>query len=46
YYKAGTCTMNDLLDAQTLFQQSKDRYVESYARYEVKKCEYLQATGR
>ena len=46
HYKAGTCTMNDLLDAQTLFQQSKDRYVESYARYEVKKCEYLQATGR
>lgn len=46
YYKVGTCTMNDLLDAQTLFQQSKDRYVESYAWYEVKKCEYLQATGR
>lgn len=46
YYKAGTCTMNDLLDAQTLFQQSKDRYVESYARYEVKRREYLQATGR
>lgn len=46
YYKAGTCTMNDLLDAQTLFQQSKDRYVESYARYEVKCREYLQTTGR
>lgn len=46
YYAAGTCTMSDLLDAQTLFQQSRDKYVEAYAQYEVKKREYLQATGR
>lgn len=46
YYAAGTCTMSDLLDAQTLFQQSRDKYVEAYAQYEVKKWEYLQATGR
>ena len=46
YYHAGTCTMSDLLEAQTLYQQSRDRYVESYAQYEVKKREYLQATGR
>lgn len=46
YYQAGTVTMNDLLDAQTLYQQSYDRYVEASAQYEVKKCEYLQATGR
>lgn len=46
YYAAGTCTMSDLLDAQTLFQQSCDKYVEAYAQYEVKKREYLQATGR
>ena len=46
YYHAGTCTMSDLLEAQTLYQQSRDKYVESYARYEVKKREYLQATGR
>ena len=38
--------MSDLLEAQTLYQQSRDRYVESYAQYEVKKREYLQATGR
>lgn len=38
--------MSDLLEAQTLYQQSRDKYVESYARYEVKKREYLQATGR
>ena len=46
YYRAGTCTMSDLLEAQTLFRQSRDKYVESYAQYEVKKREYLQATGR
>lgn len=46
YYQAGTCTMSDLLEAQSLYQQSRDRYVESHATYEVKKREYLQATGR
>lgn len=46
YYRAGTCTMSDLLEAQSLYQQSRDKYVESYAGYEIKKREYLQATGR
>lgn len=46
YYAAGTGTMSDLLDAQTLYRQSRDKYVESFAQYEVKKREYLQATGR
>ena len=46
YYHAGTCTMSDLLEAQSLYQQSRDNYVESYAQYEVKQREYLQATGR
>ena len=46
YYHAGTATITDLLDAQTLYQQSRDRYVESYTGYEIKKREYLQATGR
>lgn len=46
YYQAGTCTMSDLLEAQTLYQQSRDKYVESYSQYEVKKREYLLATGR
>lgn len=46
YYRAGTCTMSDLLEAQTLYQQSRDRYVESYAQYKIRKREYLQATGR
>ena len=38
YYAAGTCTMSDLLDAQSLYQQSRDKYVETYAQYEVKKA--------
>lgn len=46
YYHAGTCTMSDLLEAQSLYQQSRDKYIESYAQYEIKKREYLQATGR
>ena len=46
YYAAGICTMSDLLDAQSLYQQSRDKYVETYAQYEVKKREYLQVTGR
>ncbi len=46
YYEAGTAPISDLLDAQTLFQQSRDKYVESLADYEVKKREYLQTTGR
>ena len=46
YYSAGTSTMSELLDAQTLFQKSRDSYVEAYTNYEIKKREYLQATGR
>ncbi|MEO3192647.1 TolC family protein [Parabacteroides distasonis] len=46
YYHAGTTTMSDLLDAQTLFRQSRDRYAEAWSQYEIKKTEYLQATGR
>lgn len=46
YYQAGTATISDLLDAQTLYQQSCDKYVEAFTHFELKKCEYLQATGR
>lgn len=46
YYTAGTSSMSDLLEAQTLYRQSRDKYVEAYAQYQVKKREYLQATGR
>lgn len=46
YYKAGISTMSDLLEAQLLHQQSEDRYSEAYSTYEIKKTEYLIATGR
>lgn len=29
---------NDLLDAQTLYQQSHDQFVEAFAQYEIKKA--------
>ncbi|MFT4223853.1 TolC family protein [Dysgonomonas sp.] len=46
YYRAGTVTLTDVLDAQTLLQQSRDKYIETYAAYEQKRFEYLQVTGR
>ena len=46
YYKAGTSSMSDLLQAQQLYQQSRDKYAEAYSKYEISKTEYLQATGR
>lgn len=46
FYQAGTVAMSELLDAQTLYQQSRDRYVEAFTLYEIKMREYLQATGR
>lgn len=45
-YKSGILKMSDLLDAQSLLQKSKDKYVESYAAYQNKCFEYLQVTGR
>ena len=38
--------MSDLLDAQTLYQQIRDKFVETYARYQVRIVEHLQSTGR
>lgn len=46
YYTAGTSSLSDLLDAQTLVQQSRDYYVETFTNYHLKKSEYLEATGR
>lgn len=46
FYQAGTATMSDLLDAQTLYRQSCDRLSEAVATYEIKKVEYLVITGR
>ncbi|HBC20808.1 MAG TPA: hypothetical protein DC009_01645, partial [Porphyromonadaceae bacterium] len=45
-YKFGTSAIGDMLDAQTLYQQSLDKYVEAFANYGLKKREYLLSTGR
>lgn len=46
YYRAGTTKMSDLLQAQSLYQQSRDKYVDAYSAYRIKRVEYMQATGR
>lgn len=46
YYKAGMVALTDVLDAQTLMQQSRDKYVDAYSSYQKKRFEYLQVTGR
>lgn len=46
YYDAGTGTMTNLLDAQQLFQQSRDSYIEAYCNYRMDQRKYLIATGQ
>ena len=46
FYKAGTTKMSDLLDAQSMFQESRDKYIDAYAQYQLKKLEYRIATVR
>ncbi len=45
YYRAGTTTMSDLLDAQSSYQQSRDKYV-AYIDYQQNLLMYRQATGQ
>ena len=46
YYKVGTITITDLLKAQTLYRQARDKFIDAYGNYQVKRTEYLVATGR
>lgn len=45
-YRAGTITLSDLLEAQSLLQQSKDQYVEAYTNYKMKETEYRILTNQ
>ncbi len=45
YYRAGTTTMSDLLDAQSSYQQSRDKYVDAYIDYQEHVLKYRQAVG-
>lgn len=46
FYNAGTTTITDLLNAQTLYRQSQDKFVDAYGQFQLKRLAYLQATGR
>ena len=46
YYRAGTSTMSDLLEAQMLYQQTLDKHTDAYADLQNKLLEYRQATGQ
>lgn len=45
FYKAGTATMSDLLEAQMLYQQSLDRRADAFADYQNSILAYKQAVG-
>jgi outer membrane protein TolC len=46
HYRAGVSILSDLLDAQSLLQQSRDQYTEAATGYFMKVSEYEKATGR
>lgn len=46
FYKAGTATITELLDAQTLNQQAIDNYIAAYGNFRTARAAYLNATGR
>ena len=46
YYQAGTSRMADLLEAQLLYQQARDKHTDAFADLQNKLLEYRQATGQ
>jgi len=44
-YQAGTTRMSDLMEAQSQYQQARDKYVDAYAVLETKILEYKQSVG-
>ena len=46
FYRAGTATMNSLLEAELLLQQALDRRTEAYADYQLRLLAYRHATGQ
>lgn len=45
YYKAGTCRMSDLLEAQSQWQQTHSNLIDAYAQYKMCETEYRRVTG-
>lgn len=46
YYNAGTVSLTDLLNAETLLQQSRDQYTDACTSYFIKLLTYKQSTGK
>ena len=46
FYKAGTTKLSDLLDAQSSYQQARDKFVDAYINYQTNLLKYRQATGQ
>ena len=46
FYNAGTATLSNLLEAETLRQQAADSYSDAVTGYYTAVCAYLTATGR
>lgn len=45
-YRTGVTSLSELLDAQSLFQTSRNRYTDACIDYQIKVTQYLQDTGR
>ncbi|MEG1544477.1 MAG: TolC family protein, partial [Tannerellaceae bacterium] len=45
-YAASMCTLTDLLDAQSQWQQAQSNRIEAQTQYKIYETEYLRATGR
>jgi len=45
-YDNGLINVSDLLEAQSLRQQTRDQLTDAMAEYRVKLVNYLQVTGR
>ena len=43
---AGTATLSDLLDAETLYTQSRNNLTSAYAAYHTSLAKYMRVTGR
>jgi outer membrane protein TolC len=45
-YRSGTIGISDLLEAQAIFQNSKDSLIDAQCSYQIKLAKYLQAIGQ
>ena len=46
FYEAGTVSLTDLLDAETLYTQSRDNLTSACAAYRTSLARYMRVTGR